>query len=68
MTWTPDTVRSLRSRLGLSQRQFAELIARTSVHLARCGKTTVAQWEQGLRSPDLAHSEALNAIAAQDRP
>jgi transcriptional regulator with XRE-family HTH domain len=67
----PGSVRALRSeRLGLSQRQFAELIQRVCVYLGydgvRCSKRLVQKWESGEHAMPLGHyRQALAFVAGE---
>lgn len=60
MTWTPDAIKSLRSRLDLSQAALAATIGATV--------GAVSRWEQGTRQPTGLYAAALDRIAADDRP
>jgi superfamily II DNA or RNA helicase/DNA-binding XRE family transcriptional regulator len=55
---SPDWVRSLRSRLGLNQRQLAERLGVTIV--------TVSRWENGLSRPNRLAIRALAELAATE--
>lgn len=52
--WTPDAIKQLRTRLGLTQAQLAGRLG--------CALSTVTMWEQGHRSPDSLRSDALDAL------
>jgi DNA-binding transcriptional regulator YiaG len=54
---TPDTVRKLRKRLGLTQSSFAALLG---VH-----KITVAKWESGMKGMSATTERLLRIIAQQ---
>lgn len=51
---TPERIRFLRKRLGLSQKQLGTLL---NVH-----QTLVSHWEQGLRTPDEYQQEQLRHL------
>lgn len=53
---TPDTIRDLRRRLGLSQPAFAVRLG-VSVQAVR-------HWEQGLRTPTGLYAKALRELMA----
>lgn len=53
-TWTAEGVKALRTSLGLSQSQFANLIG--------CHVRAVSQWERGLRVPTGLYAKALDAL------
>ena len=56
--WSPENIRKLRGKLGLSQEQFA---ARLSDHLMGC---SVSRWESGEHTPSLYYSKRLDALAS----
>ena len=53
---TPTELRAIRKRLGLTQRQFAELLG---VH-----EVTVAKWEAGMQAIRRTHGKLIELIAA----
>ena len=57
--WTPESIKALRNRLGLSQSGLARTLD------SRCTVTTVANWEQGVNKPSLFYSGRLFAIAEE---
>lgn len=58
--WTAERVTALRSRLGLTQAQFAERVG--------CGQTTVSMWEAGERHPAGLYAAALDALDTEAAP
>ena len=52
--WTADRVRALRSRLGLTQHQFAARIG--------CHRQAVANWESGQRTPTGLYATSLQSL------
>jgi DNA-binding transcriptional regulator YiaG len=54
---TPDTVRKLRKRLGLTQSSFAALLG---VH-----KITIAKWEAGTKGMSATTERLMQVIARQ---
>jgi DNA-binding transcriptional regulator YiaG len=52
---TPNRIKALRKRLGLTQQQLADMIAATQV--------TVARWETGSNEPKGAYVKALQELA-----
>ncbi len=52
---SPEQVKRLRARLGLTQAQFAELVC--------ADRVTVARWETGASSPTGAYLKALKELA-----
>lgn len=56
-TWTPEAVRDLRARLGLTQDQFAARLG--------CHRMAVVFWESGKRTPTGLYAAALDRLAAQ---
>ena len=57
MSWTPDKIRALRTKLGLKQQEFAELLG---VHIV-----TISRWEQGHYTPTPLADEKLDQLAAK---
>jgi putative transcriptional regulator len=56
-TWTPEAVRDLRHRLGLTQTQFAARLG--------CSIQAVQHWEHGLRTPTGLYAAVLDRLVAQ---
>jgi DNA-binding transcriptional regulator YiaG len=54
---TPEQVRAIRKRLGLTQQELADTIAASQV--------TVARWETGVNEPKGAYLKALQELAKQ---
>jgi DNA-binding transcriptional regulator YiaG len=52
---TPNQIRAIRSRLGLTQQELADMIAASQV--------TVARWETGVNEPKGAYLKALKELA-----
>ena len=56
--WTPERVKELRDRLGMTQTAFAAAVGVSSLVI-------VSRWECGTRTPDKRSREALERL---DRP
>ena len=56
--WTPEAVRDLRRRLGVTQQQMADRLG--------CHLRAIGQWEQGTRTPTGLYAAALDRLAAQE--
>ncbi len=54
---TPEAIRALRVRLGLTQPQFAALIS--------CDAITVSRWETGRRRPQGLYARELRRLMEQ---
>jgi DNA-binding XRE family transcriptional regulator len=57
--WTKDKVLELRRALGLTQKEFAEILG--------CRQQTVSEWEVGLYVPANAYGKLLEQISLQSR-
>ena len=58
--WTADTVRELRSRMGLTQRQLARRLG--------IRQQTVSEWETGLYAPKGASVTLLRMVSEESGP
>ena len=54
---TPESIRDLRKRLGLTQPQFAERIG--------CTSQAVSYWERGTRQPRGLYAMAIRRLMAK---
>ncbi len=54
---TPEAIKALRARLGLTQPQFAALIG--------CDAITVSRWERGIRRPQGLYARELRRLMEQ---
>jgi DNA-binding transcriptional regulator YiaG len=54
---TPEGIRTLRERLGLTQAQFAERLG--------CSAQAVSFWERGTRSPTGLYARAVRELLAE---
>jgi DNA-binding transcriptional regulator YiaG len=52
---TPQQIKAIRKRLGLTQQKLADMIAASQV--------TVARWETGVNEPKGAYLKALQELA-----
>jgi len=57
--WTPEQIKALRKRLGLTRAGFAE---RLSV-----GYSTVCLWEQGGAKPDRRNADAIQRLSRETK-
>ncbi len=53
-TWTPERIRTLRARLGLTQHQLADRLS--------CHRNAIALWETGKRTPTGLYAAALQSL------
>ena len=58
--WTADTVRELRSRMGLTQRQLARRLG--------IRQQTVSEWETGIYAPRGASVTLLRMVSEESGP
>lgn len=63
-TMTPESIRTLRGRLGLTQAAFAVLLNAT-VPGMRASNVTVSRWEHGVHPPSLIAAEAMRLLASE---
>ena len=59
-SWTADTVKELRSRMGLTQRQLARRLG--------IRQQTVSEWETGLYAPRGASVTLLGMVSEESGP
>jgi DNA-binding transcriptional regulator YiaG len=55
MSWTPERIRALRTKLGLKQIELADLLG---IHAI-----TISRWEQGHYEPSSLAEEKLDKLA-----
>ena len=56
--WTPDRVRALRAKLGVTQHQLADRLG--------CHRNAIALWETGKRTPTGLYAQSLQSL--EDAP
>ncbi len=56
---SPNQIKKLRERLGLTQERFAELV--------RADRVTLARWETGVHKPTGLYLTVLRELAAKSK-